>query len=43
MWMICFPQAMETCMGSDPEPYMVTIFLYIYGSKWILDLKKIEI
>ena len=33
---------METCMGSDPATYIVTIFLYFYGSKWIR-LKKMEI
>ena len=34
MQMICFWQAMETCMDSDPATYIATIFLYFYGSKW---------
>ena len=35
-----FCQIIGTPMGSDPAPFFANLFLYLYKSKWMNELKK---
>ena len=37
---MCFGQLIGIPMGSDPFPFMVNLFLYYHGRKWLLRRKK---
>ena len=40
---ILFRQIIGIPMGSDPAPFFANLFLYFYESKWLKDMKKVDL
>ena len=38
-----FRQIIGIPMGSDPAPFFANLFLYFYESKWLKELKRIDL
>jgi hypothetical protein len=39
---LLFRQTIGIPMGSDPAPFLANLFLYVYESEWLQDLKKTD-